>query len=281
MLLDDEHGPVAVYGLPYLDPRALREPWGLAGALPRGGAGRGHDAGPAPTSPRARRGTRSVVLAHAFVAGGRAPARPSATSASAGSPVVPTSASSTASTTPPSATCTVAHTLTERVRYSGSPLAYSFSEAAQPRAPGWSTSAPTARSPPTFVDAPVPRPLARLRGTLEDLLADPALAVHEDAWVQATLTDAVRPLQAMERLRAPVPAHAGARASSPTGGDRTDVPAARPGARSDHDDRARLRRASARRARHRRRVALLRDAFDACCEDPDLDVAAVGPRAVR
>ncbi len=31
VLLDDEHGPVAVYGLPYLDPDALREPWGLPG----------------------------------------------------------------------------------------------------------------------------------------------------------------------------------------------------------------------------------------------------------
>src|SRR5689334_22089366 len=27
--LVDEHGPVAVYGLPYLDPHAVAEPWGL------------------------------------------------------------------------------------------------------------------------------------------------------------------------------------------------------------------------------------------------------------
>ncbi|WP_447645939.1 exonuclease SbcCD subunit D C-terminal domain-containing protein [Nocardioides zeae] len=49
--------------------------------------------------------------------------------------------------------------------------------------------------------APVPRPLARLRGTLDELLADPALAAHEGAWVQATLTDPVRPRGAMDRLR--------------------------------------------------------------------------------
>src|SRR4249919_3139230 len=28
VLLEDAHGPVAVHGLPYLDPQALHEPWG-------------------------------------------------------------------------------------------------------------------------------------------------------------------------------------------------------------------------------------------------------------
>jgi exonuclease SbcD len=35
---------------------------------------------------------------------------------------------------------------------------------------------------------------------LEDLLADPELARHEDAWVEATLTDPVRPADPMARL---------------------------------------------------------------------------------
>jgi exonuclease SbcD len=46
----------------------------------------------------------------------------------------------------------------------------------------------------------VPRPLARIRGTLDDLLADPRLDRHEDAWVEATLTDPVRPADPMARL---------------------------------------------------------------------------------
>ncbi len=50
------------------------------------------------------------------------------------------------------------------------------------------------------IDCPVPRALARIRGPLEDLLADPALARHEDAWVEATLTDTVRPADPMARL---------------------------------------------------------------------------------
>jgi len=46
----------------------------------------------------------------------------------------------------------------------------------------------------------VPRALARVRGTLEDLLADPWLVPHEEAWVEATLTDPVRPADPMARL---------------------------------------------------------------------------------
>ena len=70
VLLDDEHGAVAVYGLPYLDPDAVRRPWQLRG--------RTHEAALTEAMRRVRadlagrRGTRSVVLAHAFVAGAQA-----------------------------------------------------------------------------------------------------------------------------------------------------------------------------------------------------------------
>src|SRR3954449_12510166 len=67
VLLEDAHGPVAVYGLPYLDPQALHEPWRLPA--------RSHEAAVAEAMRRVRadlatRPSRSVVLAHAFVAGG-------------------------------------------------------------------------------------------------------------------------------------------------------------------------------------------------------------------
>jgi exonuclease SbcD len=51
----------------------------------------------------------------------------------------------------------------------------------------------------------VPRPLARIRGRLEDLLAEPELTRHEEAWVEATLTDPVRPAEPMARLCARFP----------------------------------------------------------------------------
>jgi exonuclease SbcD len=52
-----------------------------------------------------------------------------------------------------------------------------------------------------LVEAPVARPLAVLRGTLEQLLADPAHSRAEAAWCQVTLTDPQRPLGAMDQVR--------------------------------------------------------------------------------
>jgi exonuclease SbcD len=50
------------------------------------------------------------------------------------------------------------------------------------------------------IECPVPRPLARLRGSIEELLASPELDRHEESFVEATLTDAVRPADPMARL---------------------------------------------------------------------------------
>ncbi len=64
-------------------------------------------------------------------------------------------------------------TLTERVRYSGSPLAYSFSEADH-RKSSWIVDLDADGAVHAErVDCPVPRPLARIRGPLEQLLDDP------------------------------------------------------------------------------------------------------------
>jgi exonuclease SbcD len=58
-----------------------------------------------------------------------------------------------------------------------------------------------------FVPVPAPFRLVRLRGSLEELLADEAHAEHEseDAWVEVVLTDALLPARPMERLRARFP----------------------------------------------------------------------------
>jgi exonuclease SbcD len=97
--------------------------------------------------------------------------------------------------------------LSDTVRYSGSPLAYSFSEDHHRKAvllvdlddrPG---RPPTVESLPT----PVPRPLARLTGTLDDLLTGARWAGHTGHYLQITLTDPVRPREPMQRLRARFP----------------------------------------------------------------------------
>ena len=97
------------------------------------------------------------------------------------------------------------HTLSDRIRYSGSPLAYSFSEADHLKGSWLVDLDGDGTATAEFVEAPVPRPLARLRGDLESLLTDARHNRHEASYVQVTLTDADRPPQAMERLRTRFP----------------------------------------------------------------------------
>jgi exonuclease SbcD len=84
-------------------------------------------------------------------------------------------------------------------------LAYSFSEHAHTKGSWLVELGPKGVQRVDAVDAPVPRRLAVLSGPLEKLLTDPALARHEDAWCQVTLTDDERPAEAMTRLRSRFP----------------------------------------------------------------------------
>jgi exonuclease SbcD len=271
IMLEDDHGPVAVYGIPYLDPDTVREPWDLAA--------RSHAAALGEAMQRVRNdlarraGARSVVLAHAFVAGnGESPVQPSDSERDisvGGVSIVPTSVFDGVSYAA-LGHLHGRHTLTDTVRYSGSPLAYSFSEASH-RKGSWLVELDAdGAGHVEFIDAPVPRPLARLRGELDRLLDDPDLAAHESSWVQATLTDAVRPAQAMERLRRRFP-HTlllGFETTAPVVGA---LPRALGASRRDRDlvadFVADLRGAPASDDE----LALLGQAVDACCEDPEVD----------
>ncbi len=267
VLLDDAHGPVAVYGLPFLDPQALAEPWSLPA--------RSHEAALSTAMAAVRRdlaarpsGTRSVVLAHAFVAGG-APSESERDITVGGVARVPVGVFDGVDYV------ALGHlhgpqTLTERMRYSGSPLAYSFSEHAQTKGSWLVDLGADGAVQADFVAAPVPRPLARLRGELESLVGDPTLAGHEASWVQVTLTDAVRPAQPMDRLRARFP-HTLVIAFEPDRPDAPGVPTARPGARSDHDIALDFVRELRGVVATDTEAALLRQACDACCVDPDVD----------
>jgi exonuclease SbcD len=187
---------VAVYPLPYLEPSLAAAPLGTAD---RTHAGVLRAAMARVRADQEQRGGPSAVMAHAFVTGGATSDSErdiSVGGVSAVHPDVFRSADYVA----------LGHLhgrqrVSETVRYSGSPVAMSFSEAShvkgswlvEVRGPGQVSAEP--------LPAPVPRPLAVLRGQLEELLADPRHDCAEDAWCQVTLTDAVRPLGAMERLR--------------------------------------------------------------------------------
>jgi len=273
VLLDDAHGPVAVYGLPYLDPDLLREPWQLPA--------RSHEAALAAAMARVRAdlvrrpaGTRSVVMAHAFVAG----CRPSDSERDISVGGVSMVSSEVFAGVDYTALGHLhgPHQVSESVRYSGSPLAYSFSEADQ-RKGSWLVDL-GAGGPATaeFVEAPVPRSLRVVRGELETLLSDPALADHEDAWLQVTLTDALRPERAMERLRTRFP-HTLALLLEPDRPSSTSAPAARLRGRSDHDVTLDFVADLRGRAATADEAALLQLACDACGDDPDVDALVSEP----
>jgi len=272
IMLDDDHGPVAVYGIPYLDPDTVREPWELETRSHAGAMGeamrriRSDLAG--------RGGARSIVLAHAFVANGSEQSVERSDSerdiSVGGVQLVPTSVFDDVSYAA-LGHLHGRHTLTETIRYSGSPLAYSFSEANHHKGSWLVELGPAGVTHAEFIEAPVPRALALLRGELETLLSDPALSTHEDSWVQVTLTDAVRPTQAMERLRRRFP-HTlllGFESTAPVMGA---LPQGHGPARRDRDlvadFVAELRGAPATTEE----LTLLGRAVDACCDDPEVDV---------
>jgi DNA repair protein SbcD/Mre11 len=202
VLLEDRHGPVAFYGLPYLEPDAVREPWQLPERSHAAALGEAMRRVRADLGARAER-PRSVVLAHAFVTGGEASESERDISVGGVSQV-------SAGVFDGVDYTALGHlhgrqAIRERVRYSGSPLAYSFSEAHH-RKGSWLVDLDAGGvSAVEFVEAPVPRRLATVRGRLDDLLSEGRYADLEGAWLKATLTDPVRPAEAMVRLRTRFP----------------------------------------------------------------------------
>ena len=219
--LQDDAGPVHIYGIPYLEPSLIRHRYPqeqlrthtqvLGFVMDRIRA----DA--------AERGGRSVVMSHSFVVGVEEPAAsdvvgdadgsaavtalpPERDITAGGLDFVPLSVfSKTVFDGPEYVALGHIHgrsTLAPNVRYSGAPLHYSFSEAGKPRG-GWLVDLGPAGTDASisWVDLPVPRRLTVLTGTLDELLTDDAHADNEQDWIAAQLTDQVRPLDGMRRLQ--------------------------------------------------------------------------------
>jgi exonuclease SbcD len=188
-------GDTAVYALPYLEPSVAAGPLAAAerthGAVMQAAMSR-------VTADLSGRGGQSVVMAHAFVTGGATSDSERDISVGGVSAIHPRVFDGVDYVA-------LGHLhgrqrVGDDLRYSGSPVALSFSEAAHTKG-SWLVDLDDSGAHVEPVDAPVPRPLAVLRGDLDDLLADPAYARHEQAWCQVTLTDPVRPLGAMEKVR--------------------------------------------------------------------------------
>ncbi|MGO4690767.1 exonuclease SbcCD subunit D [Glaciibacter sp. 2TAF33] len=208
--LSDEHGPVQFYGIPYLEPALIRHHYPETEL-------RNHEQALTFAMDRIRadlsvRGGRSVVLSHCFAVGVGAGQNGAGGAASAagrdgerditagGLDYVPLGVFDG----PDYVALGHIHgrsTLSVPVRYSGAPLHYSFSEAGKPRG-GWLVElGESGLASVEWVDLPVPRALRVISGSIDELLADAALADHETAWVSAILTDQVRPMDSMRRLQ--------------------------------------------------------------------------------
>ncbi|ACU34695.1 exonuclease SbcCD subunit D [Actinosynnema mirum] len=199
VLLADEHGPVALYGIPFLEPETARHVLGVPSA--RGHAGVLTEAMRRVSADLAARpgDTRSVVLAHAFVTGG-APSDSERTIAVGGVQEVSGSVFDGIDY------AALGHLhgsqeLADHLRYSGSPLAYSFSEAGHTKSVWLVELGGGGLAGVERRELPVPRPLGRLRGELGALLADPAHTAVEGSFLSVELTDRVRPLDALRRLQ--------------------------------------------------------------------------------
>ncbi|WP_457974416.1 exonuclease SbcCD subunit D [Arthrobacter sp. D1-17] len=201
----DDRGPVlAIYGIPWLEPRLVADQLGVESASHFDVTRSATDRIREDLARRsASRTVHSVVLAHTFASGGISSDSERDLSIG-GVGAVPLDLFSGFSYT------ALGHlhrrqTLSPEVRYSGSPLAYSFSEATHQKG-GWiidvDESGVTGVEP---VQWDAPRKLAVLRGTMEELLESADHSWAEEAYCQVTLTDPQRPAQAMERLRARFP----------------------------------------------------------------------------
>jgi exonuclease SbcD len=202
-------GDVAVYPLPYLDPDAARGTLRTGDdPLPRSHQAVMTAAMDLVRADLATRGpsTRSIVVAHAFVVGGSA-------SESERSIVVGGVDHVAASTfdgvdyvalghlhgaqQPSSASRTL-------LRYSGSPLRYSFSERGH-RKSMTVLDLDESGVPVTEIPFRQPRAMADLTGTIDELLTGPLGGRHADDWVRITVTDRSRPERLFDRLKSRFP----------------------------------------------------------------------------
>ncbi len=227
VLLADEHGPVAVYGVPYLLPDAVMADLGVqtrtheavlaeaARLIRADAAARGYRPHrDRRTRVRHRRAARRIRARHpgrrrlrcagrgvrrVQLRGPRPPARCAAGWPASGAGPGPVAEGPVAEGQMAEGQAVEGPV----IRYSGSPLAFSFSEKDHVKSVTLAEIDAAGQVRTTALPAPVPRPLREVRGTLDSLLAraDADLADLAGAWVKVVLTDTVRPSAPMERLR--------------------------------------------------------------------------------
>ena len=196
----DEHGPVHVYGIPYLEPVLLRGAWPgvrtqadvLAHAMDL------------VRTDAATRGGRSVAVAHCFAAGVEPTPHLERDIQQGGLDIVPVSTFDGVDY------MALGHIhgrqqLSPRVRYAGAPLHYSFDEGHKPRGSWLVELGADGLDGVEWVPLPVPRELTTLTAPLDELIADERFAGHTGDWIRAEYTDPLPQRDPMRRLLARFP----------------------------------------------------------------------------
>ncbi|MDQ1205765.1 exonuclease SbcCD subunit D [Microbacterium sp. SORGH_AS_0862] len=194
----DAHGPVHVYGIPYLAPAQVRHLWPEAEL--RTQAQTLQHAMDLVRADRAERGGRSVVVSHCFAAGIEATPGLEREIRQGSLDVVPLAVFDG----PDYVALGHIHgrqQLSDRVRYAGAPLHYGFGEKGRRRGVWIVDLDEAGLASVAWRNVSVPRRLEVLRAPLDDLLTDPRFADAESAWVSAEYTDALPQRDVMRRLQ--------------------------------------------------------------------------------
>jgi len=203
--VDDAHGPVHIYGIPFLEPALLRHVW--PGIRTQEGA-LTHAMGLVRADLAARRvagdGARSVAVAHCFAAGVEPTPLLERDIQQGGLDVVPLAAFEGVDY------AALGHIhgrqqLAPHIRYAGAPLHYSFGEGDKPRGSWLVDLDADGFAGATWLALPVPRRVVTLTAPLDELLAGEAFADAEDAWVCAEYTDDLPQRDPLRRLQARFP----------------------------------------------------------------------------
>lgn len=196
--ISDAHGSVQFYGIPYLEPALVRSLWPDVDLRTQRQAV-AHAMGLV-RADIAERGGRSVAISHCFAGDVQPTPGVERDIQQGGLDVVPLS------TFDGPDYVALGHIhgrqrLSDRVRYAGAPLHYSFGEAGKRRG-SWLVELDAAGfAGARWLDLPVPRRLVKITGTLDELLTSATFVADEDAWVSAQYTDAAPRRDPMRRLQ--------------------------------------------------------------------------------
>lgn len=196
----DEHGPVHFFGVPYLEPAIVRRHWADAEPALRSQAQVMHHAMNLVREGMTAHSGRSVAVAHCFAAGVDVTVGLEREVRQGGLDMVPLAGFDG----PDYVALGHIHgrqQLSDRVRYCGAPLHYSFGEQHKQRGSWLVDLDADGLASVEWLDLPIPRALVTLTGTLDEILADENAAAHADDWVCAVYTDAVPQNEPMRRLR--------------------------------------------------------------------------------